>query len=180
VTVLPGHERVVEIATFDDAGAADFEAEVKPLIGEAVRLATGMVLNSVEAEDVVQDACLRAWRRRGNRREGTDLRPWFLAIVANQCRELRRSRWRRVLRFAAMPTSTAADARDPATGMDLRRAVGRLAYRKRLAVVLRYCLDVPFEEVASVMGCSVDAAKALVRRGTSDLERALRDEAVHQ
>jgi RNA polymerase sigma-70 factor (ECF subfamily) len=180
VTVLPGHEGVVAMATLDDAGAADFEAELTPLIGEAVRLATGMVLNAVEAEDVVQDACLRAWHRRGNRRVGTDLRPWFLAIVANQCRELRRGRWRRVLRFAAVPTNAGSDVRDPVAAVDLSRAVGALPYRRRLAVVLRYYLDLPFEDAASVMGCSVDAVKALVRRGTFDLERALRDEEVRQ
>lgn len=45
-------------------------------------------------------------------------------------------------------------------------------------MVLRFYLDLSFEDVASVMKCSVDAAKALVRRGTSDLERALREEEV--
>jgi DNA-directed RNA polymerase specialized sigma24 family protein len=39
--------------------------------------------------------------------------------------------------------------------------------------VLRYYLDLPFEDVALAAGCSVDAAKALVRRAIADLERAL-------
>jgi DNA-directed RNA polymerase specialized sigma24 family protein len=39
--------------------------------------------------------------------------------------------------------------------------------------VLRYYLDLSFEDVAATAGCSVDAAKALVRRGIADLQRAL-------
>lgn len=89
----------------DPSGAAsdesrEFEAELAPLLGAAMRLATAMRLDRQEAEDAVQEAALRAWRRRGNRRAGTDLRPWFLAIVANQCRESRRSRWSSVLPLA--------------------------------------------------------------------------------
>ncbi len=40
-------------------------------------------------------------------------------------------------------------------------------------IVLRYYVDLPFDDVAATMGCSVDAAKALVQRATADLERAL-------
>jgi RNA polymerase sigma-70 factor (ECF subfamily) len=79
--------------TAADADAVAFENELIPVLGEAVRLATGMLLNPIDAEDAVQEACVRAWRRRGNRLPETDLRPWFLGIVANQCREAMRSRW---------------------------------------------------------------------------------------
>src|ERR1035441_9941834 len=90
------------------ADASTFEAEISPLLGVALRLATGMLLNAVEAEDAVQEACVRAWRRRANRRPETDLRPWFLAIVANQCREARRGRWWSVLRVADIAASRPA------------------------------------------------------------------------
>jgi DNA-directed RNA polymerase specialized sigma24 family protein len=62
---------------------------------------------------------------------------------------------------------------DSAGSLDLRRALARLPYRRRLTLVLRYYLDLPFEDVALAAGCSVDAAKALVRRAIADLERAL-------
>jgi RNA polymerase sigma-70 factor, ECF subfamily len=159
--------------TARDADAIAFENELVPVLGEAVRLATGMLLNAVDAEDAVQEACVRAWRRRGNRLPDTDLRPWFLGIVANQCREALRSRWWRVVRVAEVAEGGAATSDDPAALVDLRRAVSRLPYRRRLVVVLRYYLDLPFEEVAATAGCSVDAAKALMQRATADLERAL-------
>jgi RNA polymerase sigma-70 factor, ECF subfamily len=173
VTSLPGRAGAVDVMTSRDGGAAEFEKELGPVLGEAVRLATGMLLNATEAEDAVQEACVRAWRHRANRRAGTDLRPWFLGIVANQCRETLRSRWARVLRLSNIATSNPVASRDPASILDLRRALSRLAYRRRLVLLLRYYLDLSFEEVAAAAGCSVDAAKALERRGTADLERAL-------
>ena len=76
--------------------------------------------------------------------------------------------------MADVPVNSMVTTNDPAALMDLRGALSRLPHRRRLAVVLRYYLDLPYEGVAAAMGCSVDAAKALVRRGTTDLERALR------
>lgn len=155
---------------------ADFEAQLAPLMGTALRLATGMLMNTADAEDAVQEACLRAWHRRDNRRAGTELRPWFLAIVANRCRETRRSRWARILHLGDAPVGVGADAANQAVvALDLRRAVGGLPHRARLALVSRYYLDLPHEEVASLLGCSVDAAKATVYRATQQLQRGFAD-----
>jgi RNA polymerase sigma-70 factor (ECF subfamily) len=177
-SVTPLRDRLAaeDVTTSPSADAVAFENELIPVLGEAARLATGMLLNAVDAEDAVQEACIRAWRHRGNRLPDTDLRPWFLGIVANQCREARRSRWWRVLRVADVASAGGATSDDPAASVDLRRAVSRLTYRRRLVVVLRYYLDLPFEEVAATAGCSVDAAKALMQRATADLERALTQE----
>lgn len=69
--------------------------------------------------------------------------------------------------------SSPAKRDDLSARSDLRDALSRLPYRRRLAIVLRYYLDLSFEDVAATAGCSVDAAKALVRRGIADLQRAL-------
>jgi RNA polymerase sigma-70 factor (ECF subfamily) len=172
----PAGRAVVADAVLDAAHElADFEAELRPLLRDGLRLATGMLLSGADAEDAVQEACLRAWRRRDNRRHGTDLRPWFLAIVANQCRETRRSRWARLIHFGGTdtPSDLAAAATDAAAVLDLRTALAQLPYRPRLAVVARYYLDLPHEQVAALLGCSVDAAKTLVHRTTARLQRAL-------
>jgi RNA polymerase sigma factor (sigma-70 family) len=157
----------------DPRGAVSFEAELQPLIAPALRLAAAMRLDRQDAEDAVQEAALRAWRRRDNRREGTDLRPWFLAIVANQCRETRRGRWASVLR-SADPLAPPHAAADPAAALDVTVALRRLPESTRLAVVLRFYLDLPFDEVAAVSGCSLEAAKSRVRRGVEALGAALR------
>ncbi len=173
IASLPGRVGAVDAVRARNADTAAFEAELGPLLDEAIRLATGMLLKANEAEDAVQEACVRAWRRRANRWPDTDLRPWFLAIVANQCRETMRSRWWPVIKVADVTEGPDTSRGDPEAALDLRGAIGRLPYRRRLVIVLRYYLDLPYEDVAAAAGCSVDAAKALVRRATSDLERAL-------
>jgi RNA polymerase sigma-70 factor (ECF subfamily) len=152
--------------------AAAFEHELRPLLAQALGLATAMLMNAVEAEDAVQEAALRAWNRRGNRRPDTELRPWFLAIVANQCRETRRGRWARVLRFA-QPPDMPAPGTDRDGIIDMRQALTRLPRQTRIAVILRYYLDLPIDDIAAILGCSVDAAKSRVRRGVQALEAIL-------
>jgi RNA polymerase sigma-70 factor (ECF subfamily) len=156
-----------------DDEQAHFEAELQPLMGVAMRLAAGMRLDRDDAEDAVQEAAFRAWRRRGNRRAGTDLRPWFLAIVANQCRETRRGRWASVLRLADPPVRDRSIGDDPAGFLDMSAALQRLPHDVRLAVVLRFYLDLPFEEVAAASGCAVEAARSRVRRGLAALAETL-------
>jgi RNA polymerase sigma-70 factor (ECF subfamily) len=159
-------------SALDSDQTGDFEAELRPLIPMALRLAAAMRLDPQDAEDAVQTAALRAWNKRGNRHPGTDLRPWFLAIVANQCRETRRSRWASVLRVADPPERATRSA-DTAGAMDLVSALRRLPAGIRLAVVSRFYLDLPFDEVAAICGCSVDAAKSRVRRGLQSLSSTL-------
>jgi RNA polymerase sigma-70 factor (ECF subfamily) len=162
-----------------DEPRVSFEAELRPLLGPALRLATAMRLDRNDAEDAVQEAALRAWRRRGNRRPGTDLRPWFLAIVANQCRETRRGRWASVLRFGEAPETAAESAPDTAGRIDVARALRQLPHDIRLAVVLRYYLDLSYEEVAATSGCTVEAARSRVRRGLTALATSLSASETH-
>ena len=161
------------IDQYRDQHSVSFEAELRPLLGAAMRLATAMRLDRNDAEDAVQEAALRAWRRRENRRPGTDLRPWFLAIVANQCRETHRARWASVLRLSDPPEAPPVPAPDAAGSLDISKALRSLHHEIRLAVVLRYYLDLSFEEVAATSGCTVEAARSRVRRGLAALAATL-------
>src|SRR5256886_17017775 len=67
-----------------------FDELVGPLVDQAFRLAYGMLHDRHAAEDAVQEGAIRAWRKLNNLRPGTEMRPWFLAIVANQCRTIAR------------------------------------------------------------------------------------------
>lgn len=169
---MPGHQGIprAEVAG-DDPDS--FAAELTPLFPAATRLAAGMLLDAAAAEDAVQEAAFRAWRRRANRWPGTDLGPWFLAIVANQCREVRRGRWATILRFAEPPDDIPAPSADAAGAIDVREGLRRLRRDERLALVLRYYLDLPVAEVAAIAGCSVEAAKSRVRRAEASLKSVL-------
>ena len=147
-------------------GAA-FAEVIRPHYDAAFRLAYGLLHDTGEAEDAVQDAAFKAWRRLGNLREGAGIRPWFLGIVANQCRDVSRSAWWSVLKTE--PPEKEASSFDIAASIDLRRAVRRLNHDERLVLVLRYYLDMPFEEIATTLGISIRAARSRVERAVHRL-----------
>lgn len=152
---------------------AGFEQELIPLLVPAYRLALGMLADPGLAADAVQEASLRAWDRRANRRTGSALGPWFYAIVANRCRRVRRGRWARLIVLAEPEDGLSREPVDMAASLDIRRALRALPAKARLAVVLRFYLDLPYDEIATTLGCSVNAAKLRVSRATGALRRML-------
>ena len=146
---------------------------IRPDYRTAVRLAYGLLQDLDEAEDAVQEAAFKAWRRIGNLREGSPLKPWFLGIVANQCRSVKRSRWWSIDKTDS-PDDREAPALDLAASIDLRRALRRLGHDERLILVLRYYLDMPFEEIAATLGTSPKAARTRVERAIQRLRPIMR------
>src|SRR5215467_7842115 len=87
-----------------------FERLFRPLYDDGFRLAAAMLSDASLAEDAVQEALLKAWRKLYTFRAGEDVRPWFLTIVANQCRSVRRARWWSVQRLPEVePAATRQD-----------------------------------------------------------------------
>ena len=122
------------------------------------------------AEDAVQEAALKSWRKLDRFRYGADLRPWFLAIVANECRTTRRSRWWQVIRTDEVEPREPAAASEGgwAESIDLNAALDRLPKHHLLTLTLYYHLDLPIEEVAR---CSSALA---VAHGSASIEPSLR------
>jgi RNA polymerase sigma factor, sigma-70 family len=146
--------------------AAAFAELLEPVLDPAFRLAMTMLKDRSAAEDAVQEAALKSWRKLDRFRYGSDLRPWFLAIVANECRTARRSRWWQVIRFddAAAIEPAVAPERSWADRIDLDAALDRLPKQHLLALTLYYQLDLPIDDVARVLGCSTRAARQRIHR----------------
>ena len=161
----PTDPELVQAARRGDGAA--FAELLRPHYQAAFRVAYGLLHDSAEAEDAVQEAAFKAWKRIGNLREGSSLRPWFLAIVANQCRGISGSRWWSVAK-GETPQGEARSI-DIAAAVDLRRALLRLSHDERLVVVLRYYLDMPFEEIATTLGITPKAARNRVERAVHRL-----------
>lgn len=153
----------------DRARAGDrraFEELLRPLIGPAARFAFGMVQDRDEAEDVIQEASLKAWRRLGTLRPGAPFGPWFFGIVANQCRTSLRSRWRSVLGVGDLFAEDAVSAEaEYLRGADLRQALKRLPRDQRAAILLHFYLDLPLDQVAASLGISIAGVKSRINRG---------------
>jgi RNA polymerase sigma-70 factor, ECF subfamily len=152
---------------------AAFASLIDPLIDPAFRLAAVMLGDRSAAEDAVQEASIKAWRKlRQLRGDPATLRPWFLSIVANECRMTRRKRWWSVLRMADVPGKEQDPTGDMASG-DLHRALARLSPDERLPLVLHFYLDLPLDEVARTLGVSPSAARSRIYRAAKKLRADL-------
>jgi len=157
-----------------------FTGLLEMVLEPGYKLACGMLHDPPTAEDAVQEAALKAWRKLDQLRDGQALKPWFLSIVANECREVRRSRW---WSLSASATRSGNDA-DPSTlhktpddsilaGMEVRRALRALNHEKRLVIVLRWYLDMSIEDISAMTGSSVHAVEARLYRAMNELRRRL-------
>ena len=171
------HKEVVSITPFGDTGlleaaragdAPAFDSLVGPLIESAFKLAVIMLRNPDDAQDAIQEACVKAWTNLFQLRDA-NLRPWFLAIVANQCRSMRRARWWSVIKLETLPQRRTSEQARRDEAFDLDRELMRLPETDRAVLFLFFYLDLPLKDVARVMRISPQAAKSRVHRAVARL-----------
>ena len=150
--------------------------------GIAFRTAYVITGSAADAEEVVQDAFVKAYRARGRFRSGAPFRPWLLAIVANEARNRRRATGRRArlsLQLAEeRPSGGAAPSPEVALlareeRAELLAAVDRLGEEQRAAIACRYFLGLSEAETAAVLGCRPGTVKSRLSRALARLEEEL-------
>jgi len=166
------HAATLEQAAKDGSEIA-FELLLEPVLEPGYRLACGMLHDPQAAEDVVQEAAFKAWRKLGQLREGHPLKPWFLGIVANECRSVRRSRWWSMRKSTQSEPAVESGADSVLTGIQLRGALRRLDEDQRLVLVLHWYLDLPLEDISAITGSSVHAVESRLHRGMNELRRRM-------
>lgn len=136
-----------------------------------------------DAEDVIQEAFVKGYRKLSRYRGESSFRSWLLAIVANETRNLHRSRNRRdglVLRAAAAnPASEIAE--DVAVGAVLAgerrarlvQALRRLPVKDREVIVCRFFLDLSEDETVMMLGWPRGTAKSRTSRALAKLRGLL-------
>jgi RNA polymerase sigma-70 factor (ECF subfamily) len=145
-----------------------FEAWVAPHLS-AMRSFAARLTSSAEADDVVQDALLAAWRLR-DRYDPAKGSPgtWLLTLTADHAR-------RHLKRARREPVWPAAEGTvvDATADVDLRAAISRLTHRQQVAVAAFYYLDLPVAEVAMIMDCSVGTVKSTLADARTRLHALL-------
>jgi RNA polymerase sigma-70 factor, ECF subfamily len=128
-------------------------------------------VGAVDAEDVVQDALVRAWRRRETfDPDRGSVRAWLLAVLLDQARRHRVRLWSARPRLVVDATVTD----DPAGHrLDVEHAVRNLPSRQRQVVTLHYLADLPVAEVAGVLAISESTVKSELFDARARLRKVL-------
>jgi RNA polymerase sigma-70 factor (ECF subfamily) len=156
-----------------------FERIVLPHLDDAYTLARYLVRDEHDAQDLVQDAVLRAIRYFDGYREG-DARAWLLAIVRNCCMTwLRRQSGTKKVSFdagglsVADPRETDARAIQRSERAALARALDALPDEFREVIVLREIQELSYKEISDVVGVPVGTVMSRLARGRKRLASAL-------
>jgi RNA polymerase sigma-70 factor (sigma-E family) len=163
-----------------DAGG-DAEAAVAALYRASavslIRLAYVMVDDLPSAEDVVQEAFCGLYRRWDRLKDADSAMFYVRASVLNGCRSVLRRRAVRRRVSADQPPAVSAEAvvLSGEEREEVIRAVGRLPHRQREALVLRFYLDLPDEQIARVMGIRQGTVRSTAHRALEALGRALKE-----
>ena len=172
---------VVERARAGDLDA--YEVLVAHYTAAAHRAAV-LLGAGADADDVVQEALVKAFRQLHRYRGESGFRPWLLAIVANETRNLHRSRKRRdglLLRAAAWegPELLAADPAESAEAADRRRRLldklRGLDPRDREVLVCRFFLELTEAETAVTLGLPKGTVKSRTSRALTRLRKEVTD-----
>lgn len=138
-----------------------------------------------DADDVVQESLVKAYRALGGFRAGAPFRPWLLRIVANETRNQVRSARRRAAReqtsvLLSTDLLAAAEASDPSSSVlagerqcELLTALRGLSEQHRLVVTCRYLLDLDELETATVLGWPKGTVKSRLYRALRKLRTEL-------
>ena len=182
----------MDVAYADDAAAvaaaaegqhAAFGALVERYQQVAFRAAWLITRDAQDAEDVAQEAFVRAYRRLHTFRQGEPFRPWLLRIVQNQALNAVRARNRRggLVDRIAIFSSRAADSPHAAVAAadessQVLAAIERLPPDDRMVLHLRYFLDLPEREIADAIGRPPGTVKSRLHRASARLREVIERE----
>ncbi len=149
----------------------------------AFRVAYLIVADTAEAEDVTQEAFMRAFRALSRFDTRQPFRPWLLSIVSNLARNSRRGAGRREAmkeRYAqgllsSHTPSPEQEIVDEDEALRVWQATAVLSDEERTLLYLRYYLDLPEREAAVVIGRPVGTVKSRAHRALRRLRRIIEE-----
>ncbi len=171
---------------------AEFEALFNPLLSMAFGTAMRLTRNHAEAEDLVQDAALLAYKGFGSFERGTNFKAWFFRILTNAfySRHRKEKHERANLSTEDVPAlylyARTAEAgmqggeADPAASImdridteQVAAALDSLPTEYRVVATLYFIEDFSYQQIAEVVGCPVGTVRSRLHRGRRMLQKAL-------
>lgn len=158
---------------------AAFAEQLEAIIPHLRGYARSLARSTAQADDLVQDALLRAWSARDRFQAGTNFKAWMFVILRNIFLS-----GVRCLKFEQAPSGDEQPeiaARPEQPGhmelLAMRDALAKLSSARREALMLVGAAGMSYEEAAEVCGCAVGTIKSRVSRARTELQRLLDGEA---
>jgi len=171
MTSDPGHSNV-------DGQRRDglFRDELVALIPQLRAFARTLCGEAAAADDLAQDAMLKAWDARNSFELGTNMKAWTFMILRNQFYSERRRSWRQsqLDQEVAERTLVAVDDPEAPVALDeLRQGLAMLPAEQREALILVGAGGFAYEEAAAICECAVGTVKSRVSRARKALQDIL-------
>jgi RNA polymerase sigma-70 factor (ECF subfamily) len=173
----------------DPALRERFEREVLPLLPNLYSAALRMTRNPADAEDLVQETYLRAYRGFSGFEEGTNLRAWMYRILTNTFINSYRKKQREPVTVqeddldewylydrlgeSGVEPSAEAEVIRSMPDEDVQKALEALPEGFRLAVLLADVEGFSYKEIAEILGIPIGTVMSRLHRGRRALEKAL-------
>ena len=173
----------------DAALRARFEQDVLPLLPNLYGAALRMTRNPQDAEDLVQEAYLRAYRGFASFQEGTNLRAWMYRILTNTFINSYRKRQREPVTIqedeiedwylydklgaSGAEASAESEVLEKIPDEDVQRALEDLPEQFRMAVLLADVEGFSYKEIAEILDIPIGTVMSRLHRGRKALQKAL-------
>ena len=153
-----------------------FKKELVPLIPHLRAFARTLCGDPAAADDLAQDAMMKAWDARASFEMGTNMKAWTFMILRNQFYSEKRRSWRQsqLDQEAAERTLVAVDDPEAPVALDeLRQGLAMLPAEQREALILVGAGGFAYEEAAEICDCAVGTVKSRVSRARRALHGIL-------
>jgi RNA polymerase sigma-70 factor, ECF subfamily len=178
-----------------ESAATRFESHLSPILTAAYGTALHMTRHSGDAEDLVQEAALQAFRAFNRFQEGTNFKAWFFRILTNLFINAYRRRQRepgietlpaledapalylfkrtQEMGMHAWSSDPAALVLDKFAAEQVGRAIAALPEDYRIVSALYFMEEFSYQEIAEIVGCPVGTVRSRLHRGRRLLQQAL-------
>ena len=154
--------------------APSFQDELVALLPQLRAFARSLCGNATLADDLVQEAAIRAWSARATFVPGSSMKAWTFTILRNAfLSNLRKDRRQTAPSHDAMRDWTPAEQEDGLHIADLERALGRLGPERRAALLLVTIGDFSYAEAAQICDCPIGTLRSRISRARRDLGQML-------
>lgn len=156
--------------------STDFADAIEALIPEMRAFARSLCKDAALADDLVQDACLKAWGARDRFRPGAAARPWLFRILRNEYYQHARRSWRNVQAEDGEMEQALVCAENAEAMCDLRLVaddIQALPDGQREAMILVVAGGFTYEEAGEICDCSAGTVKSRVSRAREAIRVAM-------